>query len=272
MRVRRIAVLIDGAFFLKRLPRLVEAQFCTTPQQVSESARHLCKQHVLRLVHGAATKDPENRWLDHVYRLFYYDAEPFEGMAHHPLMNRQVDFSKSEVAAFRKALFVELRRKRKFALRLGQVTKAGDWTLSPRLTRQMLKTGRWLERLDTALQRHGESASLSQETLRELHDLLNAWRRADEHDVSLGLRQKGVDMRIGLDIASMTLKHQADTIILVAGDSDFAPAAEFARREGAEFLLDPLGQQVSDELTAHVDGIVSVLPSPDRDPDVRIAA
>ncbi|MCY3544387.1 MAG: NYN domain-containing protein [Chloroflexi bacterium] len=33
-------------------------------------------------------------------------------------------------------------------------------------------------------------------------------------------------MRIGLDIASITLKRQADTIVLVSGDSDFVPAAK----------------------------------------------
>jgi uncharacterized LabA/DUF88 family protein len=79
-------------------------------------------------------------------------------------------------------------------------------------------------------------------------------------------------MRIGLDIASMTLKHQADTVILVTGDSDFVPAAKLARREGVEFLLDPLWQQVSEELTEHVDEVVSVFPRPARDAKVLIAA
>ncbi len=68
-------------------------------------------------------------------------------------------------------------------------------------------------------------------------------------------------MRIGLDIASMTLKRQVDTIILVTGDSDFVPAAKLARREGVEFLLDPLWQRVSEELTEHVDGVLSVFQS-----------
>jgi uncharacterized LabA/DUF88 family protein len=39
-------------------------------------------------------------------------------------------------------------------------------------------------------------------------------------------------------------------LVLVTGDSDFVPAAKLARREGVEFLLDPLWQQVSDELYA----------------------
>lgn len=64
-------------------------------------------------------------------------------------------------------------------------------------------------------------------------------------------------MKIGLDIASMTLKHQVDTIILVTGDSDFIPAAKVARREGVEFLLDPMWQSVDGDLMEHIDGIAS---------------
>lgn len=69
-------------------------------------------------------------------------------------------------------------------------------------------------------------------------------------------------MRIGLDISTLTLKKQVDTIILVTGDSDFVPAAKLARREGVEFLLDPLWQSVEDELHEHVDGVVSGFPRP----------
>lgn len=69
-------------------------------------------------------------------------------------------------------------------------------------------------------------------------------------------------MRIGLDITSMALKQQADTLILVTGDSDFVPAAKLARREGMEFIVDPLWQQVKDDLHEHVDGIISVFPRP----------
>jgi uncharacterized LabA/DUF88 family protein len=88
------------------------------------------------------------------------------------------------------------------------------------------------------------------------------WRSLDGGSVSLGLRQKGVDMRIGIDISSLTLKKQVDTIILVAGDSDFVPAAKLARREGIEFILDPLWQQVNSDLFEHIDGLQSGLKRP----------
>lgn len=64
-------------------------------------------------------------------------------------------------------------------------------------------------------------------------------------------------MRIGLDIATLSLKQQVDKIILIAGDSDFVPAAKLARREGIDFVLAPLGHKIKDSLALHIDGLTS---------------
>ncbi len=69
-------------------------------------------------------------------------------------------------------------------------------------------------------------------------------------------QQKGVDMKIGVDIASLAYKHQVDQIVLIAGDSDFVPAAKLARREGIDFVLDPMGSDIRDDLFEHIDGIM----------------
>ena len=71
-------------------------------------------------------------------------------------------------------------------------------------------------------------------------------------------------MRLGLDIASITLKRQASIIILVTGDSDFVPAAKLARREGVRVILDPLWQSVRDSLFEHIDGLYSGFARPKR--------
>ena len=77
------------------------------------------------------------------------------------------------------------------------------------------------------------------------------------HDIAPRIRQKGVDMRIGLDIASLALKRLVSTIVLVAGDSDFVPAMKLARREGLRVLLDPLGSShVRPELKVHADLVI----------------
>ena len=85
-----------------------------------------------------------------------------------------------------------------------------------------------------------------------------------DSDFFLNLRQKGVDMRIGLDIATITLKKQASVIVLVSGDSDFVPAAKLARREGVTFILDPLWQNVSPDLHEHIDRLTSGFSRPRR--------
>ena len=78
-----------------------------------------------------------------------------------------------------------------------------------------------------------------------------------EDDVQFDFIQKMVDMKIGLDIASITLKKQADQIILIAGDSDFVPAAKLARREGIDFILDPMWNPIKPHLFEHIDGLHS---------------
>ncbi|UVP31194.1 NYN domain-containing protein [Bacteroides faecis] len=45
-------------------------------------------------------------------------------------------------------------------------------------------------------------------------------------DVYYELRQKGIDMKIGVDIASLSLKGFVDKIVLISGDSDFVPALQ----------------------------------------------
>jgi uncharacterized LabA/DUF88 family protein len=57
----------------------------------------------------------------------------------------------------------------------------------------------------------------------------------------------------------MAFKRQVDQIILVAGDSDFVPAAKLARREGIDFILDPMWAPIRDDLHEHIDGLRSVL-------------
>ena len=76
-----------------------------------------------------------------------------------------------------------------------------------------------------------------------------------EEDVYIDIRQKGIDMKIGVDIASMALKKFVDRIVLVSGDADFVPAAKLARREGIDFILDPMKARVEPSLFEHIDGM-----------------
>lgn len=262
MRLRRIAILIDGGFFVKRLSRLVGEENCRTPQDVAKWAQRISMNHVRRL-----TREPchrrDSRWLDHVYRMFYYDATPWEGVAHNPFSNLQVKFANSEEARFRHELFAALRKQRKFALRLGHVAKEDGWRLKdPGTEKKLLRTFQQIETLDMLVSiAEGEKSAedIDPDKLQDAKRILDLWRGLDGDAIKFGLRQKGVDIRIGVDITSLTLKRQVDTIILVTGDCDFVPAAKLARREGVEFILDPMRQNVSSDLDEHIDGMYSGL-------------
>lgn len=82
----------------------------------------------------------------------------------------------------------------------------------------------------------------------------NEIKDLDEKDFTLSLVQKGVDMKIGLDIATLAYKKLVDKIVLIVGDSDFVPAAKLARTEGIDFVLDSLGADIRDSLSLHIDG------------------
>lgn len=173
-------------------------------------------------------KKGENRDL---YRIFFYDCPPSKKKHHHPITKRAVDFAKSEEAVFRLALHAELRQLRKMALRLGHVQEGKGWIIRPDKT-HMLLSGRI-----------------------EISEL-------QPGDINYDFRQKGVDMKIGLDIASLAYKKLVDQIILIAGDSDFVPAAKLARREGIDFILDPMWNHIHPSLFEHIDGLRSVCPRP----------
>lgn len=284
MSDRRIAILIDGGFFLRRLRKLVAEHRCDTPEGVVRCIRQLCRTHV-RLLTGHSAQpqarpdgsrpDTEDRWISHVYRIFYYDAQPYDGKSHHPIANREINYAKSDLANERRSLFDLLRRQRKVALRLGKVNQEHSWTINPRRTKELLKTRQALEALPAFALPADVNAevllTLSAQAARQLLAVRDLWAGLQAEDVSLGLRQKGVDMRIGIDIASLALKKQVDTIVLVAGDSDFVPAAKLARREGIDFVLDPMWQSIQPDLHEHIDGLQSGLPKPTATPTADAA-
>ncbi|QDT35851.1 NYN domain-containing protein [Stratiformator vulcanicus] len=167
-----------------------------------------------------------------LYRIFFYDCPPLAKKVHHPISGRSLDFSKTDVFRFRTDLHRELLKLRKVALRRGFIDeKHGSWILRKGALKSLLKKERKFEELT-------------------------------DDDFCFDVRQKGVDMRIGLDIASLSLKQQVDQIILIAGDSDFVPAAKMARREGIDFILDPMFAPIRPDLNEHIDGLQSVCPNP----------
>jgi uncharacterized LabA/DUF88 family protein len=158
-----------------------------------------------------------------LHRVYYYDSVPLQTSHMRPLQGAMIEFGSSEVAKLSRDLFDGLAKLPFMALRLGELSFNG-WKINPKL-------------LD-------DNASASIE--------INA------NDLRPQIAQKGVDMRIGMDIAALTLKKQVQAIVLVSGDSDFIPAMKFARREGANLFLAPLGQRVKATMLEHSDLVVEV--------------
>jgi uncharacterized LabA/DUF88 family protein len=221
MHRNRVAVLIDGGFFLKRLRH----QFPGIDHRDGKVVARLIHGHAIRHRRQKTGRDENGKDIIEdfdLYRIFYYDCPPFSKKMHYPVSKKAIDFSKTPQAIFRNELHDELRKKRKVALRLGNL-------------------------LDTVSWRPKESvlATLLKDDKVEL----------DDDDFELDTIQKGVDMKLGLDVAALRYKHLVDQIVLIVGDSDFVPAAKLARREGIDIILDPLGQKIHSHLHEHTDGV-----------------
>lgn len=92
---------------------------------------------------------------------------------------------------------------------------------------------------------------LSHDAVREIP---RTGRSITAEDIIPDIKQKGVDMKIGLDVAWLASKSIVERIILITGDSDFIAPMKFARREGVQIVLATLGhKQVKKELREHTD-------------------
>ena len=123
----RTAILIDGGYFLRRLPSIRPDIDASSPIAVANSIHILVHSHLNQINQVYGFHD-QMRLL---YRTFYYDALPYAGKAQTPIGNLPVDHAKSETALFRVKVFEELRRRPYVAVRLGNVRLSGNpsWTL-----------------------------------------------------------------------------------------------------------------------------------------------
>lgn len=156
-----------------------------------------------------------------LYRIYYYDSHPLKNSEKNPLGQEVLDFGSHPVVQYAEALFKGLSTIPFLALRLGELSFNG-WDLKPRLLRTPSQT-----------------------------------LTINPDDLKPSITQKGVDMRIGMDMAALSLKKQVDVIVLVTGDSDFVPAMKFVRREGINLFLATLGHRVKEPMIEHSDCLLN---------------
>jgi uncharacterized LabA/DUF88 family protein len=58
-----------------------------------------------------------------------------------------------------------------------------------------------------------------------------------DSDFRPDFEQKGVDMRIGLDMAAFSEQRSVDRLVLISGDTDCVPAMKHARKAGLQVVL-----------------------------------
>ncbi|MBX3280912.1 MAG: NYN domain-containing protein [Acidobacteria bacterium] len=156
---------------------------------------------------------------EELFRIYCYHCPPGSFKLQHPISGNEVDMTARKTYAHNLRLIEDLKQTNNVAFRSGEVAFQG-WRLSHDAVRQISRSGRPLT--------------------------------AD--DIIPDIKQKGVDMKIGLDVAWLASKGIVERIILITGDSDFIAPMKFARREGVQIILATLGHKyVKKELREHTD-------------------
>lgn len=227
------AVVVDGAYFLRRFSNVFDGLSDSNPHHIVTGLMWLVanqiafrdKSIVMDSIYDKELNRLDLSWADSpsLYRIFFYDCPPLMKKTQRPISKKAYDLSKSDTAIARLALHSEIQKIRKIALRLGRLNEGFDWRPKPDAVARWIADG-------------------------------SNFKPTDD-DFTISTTQKGVDMRLGLDVASMAFKRQVDQIVLVAGDGDFVPAVKLARREGIDVVLVPMGGVAAKDLMAHVDGV-----------------
>lgn len=210
--MKKTALLIDGGWFAKGLGAQLNPKVAwPTAEQVCRNAR------------SVLTPDEE------VFRIFYYDCEPFAASVTNPADKSVVNYTATPSYTGRKQFFHEIGQMEFVALRRGEL-KARGWELTEKFKKALIK---------------GNAAPFA------------------ATDIYPAFQQKGVDMRIGIDVATLSLKKLVDRIILFSGDTDMIPAMKLARREGVQVFVVRLGTwPLKDTLIEDADGIRTLTPTP----------
>ena len=167
-----------------------------------------------RLITITTGKKPE----DVSYRAYYYDCPPYGEKAEIPLSGGQeMDFGQGAAHDKLSTFLSDVKLLPYFAVREGFLSFEG-WSLKPKAYQ-------------------GKSGSL----------------KITSSDFKVSLKQKGVDTKIGLDIAWVSYEKISSRIILVTGDSDFTPAVKTARRNGIFITLFSLHHGIKPNLKENVD-------------------
>jgi uncharacterized LabA/DUF88 family protein len=168
---------------------------------------------IVKLAHSCLGKGED------LFRIFYYDCPPF-GETKPDLLGNPINYRETDEFKYRTNFLTFMASQPFVAVRLGELSYGG-WVLRGRKVAQ--------------LRRDPANVAISLD------------------DFKAKFQQKGVDMRIGIDIATLSTRRIVDRVILVTADSDFMPAMKLARREGIQVVLAALDNRAKPTLAHHAD-------------------
>ena len=177
-----------------------------TPAERANELEAYCLEHARYALNAGGRE---------LYRIFYYDCPPIATTVRNPITNGYDNLAMTPTYQWTERFFNELIHKKMFAIRRGRLTKPlTGYVLTPKAQKAFFSG-------------HLTMANIQQSDLR------------------LDIGQKGVDMRLGIDLVQLATKRLVDHVVLIAGDSDFVPAVKIARREGVKIILDNMNNNIN---------------------------
>lgn len=165
---KTVAIFVDAGFFNRAFTKKVDPSMTMSGKELADKMWRYWMRHVDR-------KNGEE-----LYRIYFYDCPPLTGQYQHPITNRPIDYKKSDITRYKSDLLAALKKSPYVATRMGELsTNDKEW---------------------------GFNRNHSKNIKRLLNGTL-ASSDVDPDDVVLKPRQKGVDMKLGIDITSVVLKN-----------------------------------------------------------------
>jgi len=201
---------------------LIDGGFMKSQYRYSNRGAYPDADEVISICRDRIMQAPETKG-DDLFRIYFYDCHPYMGWVTDPVTQEKTDYSQTPSARAQEYFLRELAKKEKVVIRSGELAYNG-----------------WKVPQD------------------KVEDIISYGKSIEAEDLQYDFQQKQVDIKMGLDIALMSLKRFVDKIVLIAADSDLAPAMEHARDEGILVYLATLGVNVKMAMIAHSDGLIDV--------------
>lgn len=201
---------------MKKIAILVDVGFVNRAFKLGRSPRNFSPDAIYDFTRAFVCDDED------LVRIFYYHAEPYSGTETRPVSGDHFDFTTTAEYVKQKDFLSRLALKDYVAIRRGKTVFSG-WNLNNNVIEKF--------KYDPTYE-------------------------VTDADYTPNIQQKGVDIKIGLDVAWISEHNEIEKIILITADSDFVPAMKFARREGVQIVLGqykPYPARLSHDFREHTD-------------------